>query len=201
MSAFGGKADISWTRLNVRRNFKRVGSALAKLASIGLAGYAAFMRVTVITVIFAVSLAACNRSQPALDAPSLSPVSAQPDASPPPNPSSTGSLAAASSAQVPEVACSREVAAQFVRVENSLQASNDPCVVYWRSMEVRQHPERSSYLECNGLKAYPDPQPRGHPVSLADCDRRLRERQARMGVPVVGMTDEQKATYHATWGK
>jgi hypothetical protein len=82
-----------------------------------------------------------------------------------------------------------------------LQASNDDCVVYWRSIELRQHPERSFYLECNGLKAYPDPQPRGHPVSLAECDRTLRERQARMGVPNNGMTDEQKATYRATWGK
>jgi hypothetical protein len=184
-----------------RGDFKPPGSRLGSLASTGRASYAAFMRLTVIAVIFAVSLAACNRSQPALDAPSPSSVSAQPDTSRPPDPSSTGSLAPASSAQAPEVACSREVAAQFVRAENSMQASNDPCVVYWRSMEVRQHPERSSYLECNGLKAYPDPQPRGHPVSLADCDRRLRERQARMGVPVVGMTDEQKATYRATWGK
>jgi hypothetical protein len=65
-------------------------------------------------------------------------------------------------------------------------------------MEVRQHPERVVYLECNGLKAYPDAQPAGHPVSLAVCDRKLRERQARMGVAVSGMSDEQKATYRAT---
>jgi len=61
-------------------------------------------------------------------------------------------------------------------------------------------PGRAFYLECNGLKAYPDPQPRGQPISLVECDRKLRERQARMGVPVNGMTDEQKATYSATWG-
>jgi hypothetical protein len=85
-----------------------------------------------------------------------------------------------------------------VRVQQTLQASNDPCVVYWRSMQVRQHPER---MECNGLKAYPDPQPRGHPVSIAECDRKLRERQGRMGVPVTGMTDAEKAIYRATWGK
>jgi len=83
----------------------------------------------------------------------------------------------------------------------ALQASNDPCVIYWRPFEVRQHSERAFYLECNGLKAYPDPQPAGHPASLAECDRKLRERQAQMGVPVGGMTDEQKATYRATWGE
>ena len=59
-------------------------------------------------------------------------------------------------------ACSHEQAAEIVRVQHTLQASNDACVVYWRSMEVRQHPERSFYLECHGLKAYPDPQPSGH---------------------------------------
>jgi hypothetical protein len=98
------------------------------------------------------------------------------------------------------VACSREQAAEIVRVQPAWQASNDACVIYWRSLEVRQHPERAFYLECNGLKAYPDPQPRGHPIPLAECDRKLRERQARMGVPVNGMTDEQKATYRGTWG-
>jgi len=54
-----------------------------------------------------------------------------------------------------QLACSHEQAAEIVRVQHTLQASNDACVVYWRSMEVRQHPERSFYLECNGLKAYP----------------------------------------------
>jgi hypothetical protein len=97
-------------------------------------------------------------------------------------------------------ACSHEQAAEIVRVQHTLQASNDACVVYWRSMEVRQHPERSFYLECHGLKAYPDPQPSGHPISLTQCDRQLRERQARMGVPVTGMSDEEKVTYRATWG-
>jgi len=99
-----------------------------------------------------------------------------------------------------QLACSHEQAAEIVRVQHTLQASNDACVVYWRSMEVRQHPERSFYLECNGLKAYPDPQPPGHPISLAQCDRQRRERQARMGVPVTGMSNEEKATYRATWG-
>ena len=99
-----------------------------------------------------------------------------------------------------QLACSHEQAAEIVRVQHTLQASNDACVVYWRSMEVRQHAERSFYLECNRLKAYPDPQPPGHPISLAQCDRQLRERQARMGVPVTGMSDEEKATYRATWG-
>jgi hypothetical protein len=97
------------------------------------------------------------------------------------------------------LACSQQQAAEIVRFQNQ-QASNDPCVVYWRSMDVRLHPERAYYLECSGLKAYPDPQPRGHPISLAECDRKLRERQARMGVSVTGLSDEQKASYHATWG-
>ncbi len=96
--------------------------------------------------------------------------------------------------------CSHQQAAEIVQVQHTLQASNDPCVVYWRSMEVRQHPERVVYLECNGLKAYPDPQPKGHPVSLTECDRKLRDRQRQMGVAVTGMTEEQKPTYRATWG-
>jgi hypothetical protein len=166
------------------------------------AGYAQFMRgVIAIGGVVAVTLAACNRSQPvALDTrpPAVSPASSSPD-----DPPSTGSVAQspAAATKASQVECSREVAAQIVRVEHTLQASNDPCVVYWRSMEVRQHPERSSYLECSGLKAYPDPQPKGHPVSLTECDRQLRERQARMAVPVTGMSDDQKATYRATWGK
>jgi hypothetical protein len=153
--------------------------------------------VITIAALVAVTVAACARPQPvALDA---SPPPPAPDA-----PQSTGSVgpAPASVAQAPmsQLACSHEQAAEIVRVQHTLQASNDACVVYWRSMEVRQHPERSFYLECNGLKAYPDPQPPGHPISLAQCDRQLRERQARMGVPVTGMSDEEKATYRATWG-
>jgi hypothetical protein len=141
--------------------------------------------VIAIAAAVAVTLAACAGSQPSV----LDDQTTALD-----DPPSTGSVA-----QAQTVAGSREVAAQMVRVQHTLQASNDVCVVYWRSMDVRQHPERSSYLECNGLKAYPDPQPPGHPVSLAACDRQLRERQARMAVPVIGMTDEQKATYRATW--
>jgi hypothetical protein len=151
--------------------------------------------VITIAALIAVTMAACARPQPiALDA------------SPPPSasdaPQSTGSVgrSPAAVAQAPQLACSHERAAEIVRVQHTLQASNDACVVYWRSLEVRQHPERAFYLECNGLKAYPDPQPPGHPISLADCDRKLRERQARMSVPVTGMSDDEKATYRATWG-
>jgi hypothetical protein len=109
----------------------------------------------------------------------------------------TASVAPAS---ISQVTCSHQQAAEIIGAQHDLQAANDPCVVYWRSIGVRQHPERAFYLECNGLKAYGDPQPRGHPVALAECDRKLRERQQRMGVPVTGMTDEEKATYRATWG-
>jgi len=156
-----------------------------------------FMRRVVTTAaLVAVTVAACARSQPAAL-----------DASPPPAPDappSAGSIpqAPAAIAQAPmsQQVCSQQLAAEIVRAQRTLQASNDPCVVYWRSFDVRQHPERAFYLECDGLKAYPDPQQPGHPVSLAECDRKLRERQAQMGVPVGGMTDEQKATYRATWG-
>jgi hypothetical protein len=145
-------------------------------------------RLSVVAALTAATLAACAGSQPVVL-----------DASPAPDaPTSTGSIVTAPAPIAPnpvsqatatsQQACSPEVAAEFVRQQHTLQASNDPCVVYWRS----KHPERSSYLECDGLKAYPDPQPTGHPISLADCDRKLRERQARMGVPVTGMTDAEK---------
>src|SRR5262249_33541293 len=119
------------------------------------------------------------------------------------DPAVTGSIMPAQppEAAVPQGTCSRKVGAEIVRGDQTLQASNASCVVYLRSLEVRQNPERAHYLGLGGLKAYPDPQPRGHPVSLADCDRSLRERQARMAVPVLGMTEEQKTTYRATWGK
>jgi len=151
--------------------------------------------VAALVAVVAVSVAACAPSQPAaLDAPLPAP-----DA-----PLSTGSIPQSPTpgAQAPmtQQTCTQEVAAEIVRVQHTLQASNDPCVVYWRSFEVRQHPERAFYLECNGLKAYPDPQPAGHPVSLAQCDRKLRARQAQMGVPVSGMTEQEKAIYRATWG-
>ena len=158
--------------------------------------------VIAIATLVAVTLAACARPQTvALDASPPTPEA----------PQSTGSVGQApapvaqppapgAQAPISQLACSHEQAAEIVRVQHTLQASNDACVVYWRSVEVRQHPQRSFYLECNGLKAYPDPQPPGHPISLAECDRKLRERQARMGVPVTGMNDEEKATYRATWG-
>ncbi len=152
--------------------------------------------ITIATLI-AITVAACARPQ-----------AVAVDASPPPPaadaPQSTSSVGQASAsvvqASTSQQTCAPEQAANIVRVQHTLQASNDACVVYWRSMEVRQHPERSMYLECNGLKAYPDPQPPGHPIPLAECDRKLRERLARMGVPVTGMSGEEKATYRATWG-
>jgi len=148
--------------------------------------------IVTIVALVAVTLGACAPSQPAtLDAPAPPPTDAH---------ASTGSVPQAPTPVAQTQACTQQVAAEIVRVQHTLQASNDPCVVYWRSFDVRQHPERAFYLECNGLKAYPDPQPAGHPVSLAECDRKLRERQAQMGVPVSGMTDQEKTTYHATWG-
>ena len=153
--------------------------------------------VIVIAGLIAITVASCNRAQPvALNAP-LSETASDSARATPDDPPTTGSVPQGAN---PQVACTPQLAAEIVRLQHTLQASNDACVVYWRSLEVRQHPERSFYLECNGLKAYPDPQPRGHPISLADCDRKLRERQARMGVPVTGMSDEEKATYRATWG-
>lgn len=97
--------------------------------------------------------------------------------------------------------CTREQAAQIIQTQRTLQASNDPCVVHWRSVEVRQHPERAADLECAGLKAFEDPQPPGHPISLAECDRITRESQQRFGLPARGLSGDQKSTYRATWGK
>ena len=51
-----------------------------------------------------------------------------------------------------------------------------------------------------GLKAYEDPQPSGHPVTLAECDRITREGQLQLGLPAVGLSDDQKASYIRTWG-
>lgn len=96
--------------------------------------------------------------------------------------------------------CTEAQAAEIVATNRTLAGGNDPCVVYWRSTHVQQHPERAFELECTGLKAYPDPQPPGHPVSITECDRKYREDQARMGIPVRGMTEEQKAVYRLTWG-
>jgi hypothetical protein len=51
------------------------------------------------------------------------------------------------------------------------------------------------------MKAYEDPQPPGHPVSLDECDRIQREGQQRYGVPATGLTEEMKASYRRTWGQ
>ena len=153
--------------------------------------------VIVIAGLMAMTVASCNRAQPVALNASPSETASDSGRATPNDPSTTGSVPQGAN---PQVACTQQLAAEIVRLQHTLQASNDACVVYWRSLEVRQHPERSFYLECNGLMAYPDPQPPGHPISLADCDRKLRERQARMGVPVTGMSDEEKATYRATWG-
>jgi hypothetical protein len=140
--------------------------------------------------LIALTVASCNRAQPVSPPSETASNSAR---AVPDDPPATGSVAQDPNSQV---TCTQQLTAEIVRVQHTLQASNDACVVYWRSLEVRRHPEHSSYLECNGLKAYPDPQPTGHPISLAECDRKLRERQA----PVTGMSYEEKATYRATWG-
>ena len=75
---------------------------------------------------------------------------------------------------------------------------DSPACVRSRQAAVKAHPERALMLECMGLKAYPDPQPPGHPASLAECNRHARE--GRLGLPVVGMSKEQIDQYHKTWG-
>ena len=145
---------------------------MASRVSTSRGDYGRFMwGIVTIAALVGVTVAACAPSQPAaLDAPPPPPATNAP--------ASTGSIpqAPAPGAQtpMPQQACTQQVAAEIVEAQHTLQASNDPCVVCWRSFDVRQHPERAFYLECNGLKAYPDPQPIGHPVSLAECDRKLR---------------------------
>ena len=78
---------------------------------------------------------------------------------------------------------------------------NSPVCVRVRSAEVRKHPERATNLECAGFKAYEDPQPPGHPATLEECDRIVKEDQRRLGFPATGLSDEQIATYHRTWGR
>jgi len=78
---------------------------------------------------------------------------------------------------------------------------NDPCIVHWRSIEVQKHPERARLLECMGFKAYEDPQPSGHPATLSECDRDVRADQQRLGLPVTGLSDDQRNGYYRTWGK
>ncbi len=96
--------------------------------------------------------------------------------------------------------CPQHRATEILQPRHTLEAANDPCVIYWRSLGVRQHPRSATDLECAGLKAYPDPQPPGHPASLAECDRTFREGQQRTGIRIEGMSDQQKGTYRATWG-
>lgn len=99
----------------------------------------------------------------------------------------------------PVVGCTAERAAEIARTTGA--NINDPCLVHWRSIEVRKHPERASDLECMGFKAYEDPQPPGHPIALADCDRITRQDQQRLGLPATGMSASQKEVYRSAWGK
>jgi hypothetical protein len=100
-----------------------------------------FMRATIAALI-AVAVAARAPSQPAaLDAPPIAP-----DA-PPSTRSIPQAPAPAAQAPMSQQACTQEVAVEIVRKQHTSQASNDPCVVYWRTFEV-----------------------------LAECDRKLRQR-------------------------
>jgi hypothetical protein len=114
---------------------------------------------------------------------------------------SVTAVARSLTAQPQSLECTQQQAAEIVETRRTLEGANDPCVVHWRSIEVQQHPERAAQLECTGLKAYEDPQPLGHPISLAECDRITREDQLRLGLPAIGPSEEQKATYRATWGQ
>ncbi len=97
--------------------------------------------------------------------------------------------------------CTQERAAEIAGMR-TLQSGNDPCLVHWRAIEVVQkHPERAAFLECSGLKAYENPQPPGHPISLEECDRIARDDAKRYGLSPKGLSDEQKASYRATWGQ
>lgn len=95
--------------------------------------------------------------------------------------------------------CTKARAIEITRTPGS--QVNDPCVVHWRSLEVQKHPERAMQLECAGFKAYEDPQPPGHPISLAECDRITRADQRRLGLPAQGLSQQQRDAYRATWGK
>jgi hypothetical protein len=77
--------------------------------------------------------------------------------------------------------------------------ANTPTCVRARSADVKQHPERATLLECAGLKAYEDPQPQGHPVALAECDRLYRQIQQKKGLPVTGLSSDQIDAYNKTW--
>jgi hypothetical protein len=155
-----------------------------------------------------VTVAACDRPIPvALNAPPPTPYPTQYGAAYPPPPVPAQYPAPAPTpvmvqapAPSPPPNCTETDAAQIIAINRTLAGSNDPCVVYWRSTHVQQHPERAFDLECNGMKAYPDPQPPGHPVPFAECDRKTREDQARWGLPVKGLGEDFRATYRATWG-
>jgi hypothetical protein len=77
--------------------------------------------------------------------------------------------------------------------------ANTAACVQARSADVKQHPERAILLECAGLKAYEDPQPSGHPVALAECDRLQRQIQQEKGLPVTGLSSDQIDAYTKTW--
>lgn len=77
---------------------------------------------------------------------------------------------------------------------------NDPCLVHSRSVSMRSHPQDAWNAECMGMKVFEDPQPPGHPMPLAECDKRTREDQARLGLPSSGMSAEQKDAYRRAWG-
>ena len=51
-----------------------------------------------------------------------------------------------------------------------------------------------------GIKVFEDPQPLGHPMPFAECDKRTREDQVRLGLPPAGMGDNIRADYRRTWG-
>jgi hypothetical protein len=167
------------------------------------------MRGWIITLGLAVVVAGCDRPIPVvLNAPPPAPYPPQYGATypPPPQHSSPAQYPAPAPVMVQASAssqpiCTQEQAAEIATTNRTLAGSNDPCLVYWRSIQVRQHPERAFDLECTGLKAYPDPQPPGHPVPFAECDRKTREDQARSGLPVRGLSEEYRATYRATWGR
>jgi hypothetical protein len=78
--------------------------------------------------------------------------------------------------------------------------ANDPCLVHSRSLHMKTHPQDAWNAECMGLKVFEDPQPSGHPMPLAECDRRTRLDQSALGLAPTGMSEEQKHAYRRIWG-
>lgn len=78
--------------------------------------------------------------------------------------------------------------------------ANDPCLVHSRSLHMKSHPQDAWNAECMGLKVFEDPQPPGHPMPLAECDRRTRQDQVALGLAPTGMSEEQKNAYRRIWG-